>query len=150
MYITDLRTGGKVKVIRKKKVQVYRNLNKDCYSVQQSGKVIAHVHDITLTNVQFLVAKAGHRKVLETKRKNVHARVTGDIALPTGNRVSHLIKGCSVEGVARYNPYVSDKFINAVTYKPLHWANIAKLSEYDNTGKPFIKYWREWRYINGR
>ena len=140
MYITDLRTGGKVEVINSKKVQVYRNLNKDCYSVQQSGKVIAHVHDITLTNVHFLVAKAGHRKVLETKRKNVHARVTGYIAPALW--ASQLIEHCDVEGVARYNPYVADRFLNAVTYKPLHWASVAKLSEYDNTGKPLIKYWR--------
>ena len=140
MYITDLRTGDQVKVALKKKVQVYRNLNKSCYSVQQGGKVIAHVHGINLINVQFLVAKAGHRKVLETKRKNVHARVTGYIA--NNDYTAKLIAHCDVEGVARYNPYVSDRFHNAVTYKPLHRANVVKLSEYDNTGNPLIKYWR--------
>lgn len=140
MYITDLRTGDKVKVIRNKKVQVYRNLNKSCYSVQQAGKVIAHVHGINLTNVKFLVAKAGHRKVLETGRKNVHARITGYIAPDIWT--AQLIEHCEVEGVARYNPYVSDRFLNAVTYKAVYWACVVKLSEYDNTGKPLIKYWR--------
>ena len=41
------------------RVFVYRNLHKKCYSVKsmRTGKVIAHVSDITLINVQFKVLR---------------------------------------------------------------------------------------------
>jgi hypothetical protein len=60
-----------------KRSQVYFNLHKRCFSVQQGGKVYAHADGVMLENVRFNVSKAGQRKVRETGRKNVHARVSG-------------------------------------------------------------------------
>lgn len=86
------------------KVYVYRNLHKKCYSVKslRTGKVIAHVDDITLINVQFKVSPAGRERVLRERRKNVHAGVVGYVA-----RASML--GDSIR--VMYNPYKFSGFV---------------------------------------
>jgi len=84
------------------RVRVYRNLHTGNFSVQcaKTGLVVAHVSSIALTNVTFVVRKAGRQKVLAQKKKNVHAFVVGNV--------------CSLTGAARrqvkYNPYVADCF----------------------------------------
>ena len=60
-----------------KKVRVYRNLHKDCFSVKQDGLVRCHADNVTLFNVEFIVSKAGQRRVRDEKKKNVHAFVEG-------------------------------------------------------------------------
>ena len=91
---------------RNLRVEVYRNLHKDCYSVralsgEDKGRVIDHVQSITLRDVSFIVQPAGRNRVLEEERKNVHAFVRGTI---TDAPVKH---GMSV----RYDPYLNDAFI---------------------------------------
>ena len=88
------------------RVEVYRNLHKNCYSVralsgEDKGRVIDHVQSITLRDVSFVVQPAGRNRVLEEKRKNVHAFVRGTI---TDTPIKH---GMSV----RYDPYLNDAFI---------------------------------------
>ena len=88
------------------RVEVYRNLHKGCYSIralsgEDKGRVIDHVQSITLRDVSFVVQPAGRNRVLEEKRKNVHAFVRGTV---TDAPVSH---GMSV----RYDPYLNDAFI---------------------------------------
>jgi hypothetical protein len=68
----------------------------------ESGIVRKHVERIYLENVKFVVRPAGRQRVLETKRKNVHAFVKGAARawtdVPLGAvRVS-------------YNPYKSGDF----------------------------------------
>ena len=58
-------------------VKVYRNLTRKTLSVQQKQKVIGYTDSILLENVTFLVGQSGRLRVLETKQKNVHARVKG-------------------------------------------------------------------------
>jgi len=62
-----------------KKVQVYFNLHKKCYSVRdkKTRLVIAHVNNISLVDVSFKVSEKGRQRVLAEKRKNVHAFVEG-------------------------------------------------------------------------
>lgn len=60
-----------------KKVRVYRNLHKDCFSVKQAGLVRCHVDQVTLSDCKFIVSKAGQKRVRDEKRKNVHAFVEG-------------------------------------------------------------------------
>ena len=60
-----------------KKVRVYRNLHRDCYSVKQGGIVRCHAENVTLRSCQFIVSKAGQRRVRDEKRKNVHAFIEG-------------------------------------------------------------------------
>ena len=62
-----------------RKIEVYRNLHKDCWSVRQKGIVRFHCNVISLQDCEFVVQPAGHKKVLREKRKNVHAFVRGYI-----------------------------------------------------------------------
>ena len=91
---------------RKDRVRVYRNLNKKCLSVQswvegKGWRVTDHVQHIFLDNASFKVSEAGRKRVLDQKRKNVHAFIIGD-------RVEQP-KKTPTEKV-RYNPYVSHNF----------------------------------------
>lgn len=84
-----------------KEVRIYRNLRKNCYSVQWQGKVIAHVDSIVLKNVRFQVSEAGRQRVIKDKRKNVHAYIIGQVSMNAA-----LDKGMRVS----YNPYVAGEF----------------------------------------
>ena len=52
-----------------KKVRVYRNLHRDCYSVKQGGIVRCHAENVTLRGCQFIVSKAGQRRVRDEQKK---------------------------------------------------------------------------------
>jgi len=90
------------------KVRVYRNLHRNCFSIQsyvpkRGWRVARHAEIIYLSNVEFRVSKTGRERVLKEKKKNVHAWVTGD--------------ECSVfkipkKRIVRYNPYKNETFIN--------------------------------------
>lgn len=100
-----------------KQVKVYRNLRKNCYSVQWRGKVIAHVDSIVLRNVHFQVSEAGRQRVLSQKRKNVHAYIIGNVSMDEA-----LDKGVKV----RYNPYEAGEF--RVDGQPIRQANAVHLT----------------------
>ena len=88
-------------------VRVYRNLRSGLMSVQAkiagSWLVVGHVQSLLLYDAQFRVSQSGRKRVLEQKRKNVHAFVYGELAdidtdviLPTK---------------AFYNPYKYETFV---------------------------------------
>ncbi|MAR18684.1 MAG: hypothetical protein CML44_04845 [Rhodobacteraceae bacterium] len=130
--------GTAVKLDTNKKLQVYRNLHKNCYSVQQSGKVVAHVDSITLCFADFLVANAGRSKVLKTGKKNVHARVSGYLRHPLSS--DRLISESNKSGIAKYNPFKFDSFVDASNESGLKSADVVELTAYDNTMRALIKY----------
>ena len=89
------------------RVRVYRNLKNGLMSVQAYlGKkwlVVGHVESLLLYDAEFKVSEAGRKRVIEQKRKNVHAFVYGeladintDVVLPTK---------------AFYNPYKYKTFV---------------------------------------
>ena len=133
-----------------KRSQVYFNLQKRCFSVQQGGKVYAHTDGVMMENVRFNVSKAGQRKVRETGRKNVHARVTGygavdeSVVLDDGV-VSHLreyIESLSEKySRATYNPYKNDTFVDADTGEAIHDARKVLMFTREGAG-PLILYKR--------
>ena len=87
-----------------KPVEVYRNLHKKCWSVRQGGKVKVHTSYICLQDVKFVVQPAGREKVLQEKKKNVHAFVRGYlISSKTMNRLNKDIEWTM--DVVTYNPY---------------------------------------------
>lgn len=61
------------------KVAVYRNLQRDCWSIQQDGLVKAYAQDIVLEDCSWTVQPAGNRWVRKNGRKKVHAFVRGYI-----------------------------------------------------------------------
>ena len=132
-----------------KRSQVYFNIKKRCFSVQQGGKVYAHTDGVMLENVRFNIAKAGQRKVRETGRKNVHARVSGypgdyDSVIVGIELVSFIrmnTENLKAVGwsTATYNPYKNDTFVDAVTGNALHDASKVLMFTRDNAG-PVILY----------
>jgi hypothetical protein len=114
------------------KVKLYRNLHKKgvVYSVQHKGKVIAYTSDLILRDVKFVVRKKGQDKVRESKRKNVHAFITG-IMLDE----SYVSYFGDTQDIAYYNPYTCDTFVNSEK-KPIHTAEWARVS--GKEGKSYI------------
>ena len=58
-------------------VRVYRNLTRDCYSIQQDGIVKAHADSVALEDVAWTVSQPGRRRVIRDGKKNVHAFAVG-------------------------------------------------------------------------
>lgn len=67
------------------RVRVYYNLHKAVWSVQnyipgRGWRVFMHMEALTLENVVWKVYEAGRQRVIQQKRKNVHAFGIGDVA----------------------------------------------------------------------
>lgn len=112
-----------------RKAQVYYNLHHHCFSVQQAGRLKAHTNGIVLDDARFLVGKAGQKKVRETGRKNVHARVSGvNAELIPQHQIAtmfHRMEPYFASGwkMAFYNPHVTDTFVDQRTGDPIHKAD---------------------------
>lgn len=94
-----------------KKVFVYKNLHKDCWSIKQDGLVKAHTEEVRMWDCAFQVNARGRQKVLDEQRKNVHAGIKGyidnDQQVPSGIEVT-------------YNPYKYDSFVDKATESPIY------------------------------
>jgi len=118
-----------------KRVRVYRNLHKQCFSVQQDGLVRCHTDHVTLQDCKFIVSKAGQKRVRDEGRKNVHAFVEGLLvdtreadAIVDGTKSdAEIDAGNSDWKKAYYNPYTCDTFINQYDGSPLETATFADL-----------------------
>ena len=88
-----------------KKVKVYWNLHKDCFSVQQKGLVVGHTEKIVLSDVEFRVGQAGRERVLKEQRKNVHAGIVGEWMDYAWQRTG------SIWDEITYNPYKYETFV---------------------------------------
>lgn len=119
----------------RRKVRVYRNLHKDCYSVKQDGLVKCHADQVTLQEVKFIVSKAGQKRVRDEKKKNVHAYLEGYVvdARQADNIVdgkksdTDLEAGLSDWESVYYNPYECDGFMNTSTERIAEFAEFASL-----------------------
>lgn len=83
--MTDLELPGDFS-LRGARVDVYRNLHEDCYSIRsrdtdsdEYGNVIGHADGVLLRDAEFVVQEAGQAKCRETGTKNVHAVVRGEL-----------------------------------------------------------------------
>ena len=85
--------------------RVYRNLNKNCYSIMQRGKVVAHADTFTLRNANFIVGENGRQRCLSEKRKNVHAYIEGYFGYSRRGNSGDLKK-------VSYNPYYRGHFFD--------------------------------------
>jgi hypothetical protein len=103
------------------KVQVYRNLNKDCWSVRYQGKVIGHYETLALYDCTFHVQEAGRKRVLKEKQKNVHAYIKGEIV--------QITKGKATARRISYNPYKHGFFYYGKSYKEIVYCELMYFSE---------------------
>lgn len=100
------------------KVFVYFNLHRKLWSIkamegENKGKVIGHESFISLAQAYPKVSKAGRKRVLKDKQKNVHAGIVG---YRSEKLVEALFENLdlSAEHVT-YNPYLHDSFYYANT-----------------------------------
>jgi len=103
-----------------KRVEVYRNLHTDCFSVRHNGKVIDAVHSCLLKDVTFVVQPAGRAKVLRERKKNVHAFVRG-------TRVDEI--KIKVGQPLVYNPYKRDSFYYRCNGQPIYTAGLVLMMD---------------------
>ena len=107
-----------------KPVQIYRNLNRRgrVYSIRQNGLVVAHTDKIALRNVEFRVQPAGLAKLRRTKKRNVHAYITG--------KITNLPWDCCTCNLSEvwYNPTKFDTFVDKFTHQPLHTAKYVNIT----------------------
>ena len=115
------------------KVEVYKNLRKQCYSIRQKGKVIGYALVLAMSNVDFVVQQSGRKRVLESGQKNVHAFLRGDIHLCKSDEskfdLPYNLQSSIYDSFHshpmdwldfNYNPFVSDTF--TVNNQPIHHA----------------------------
>lgn len=108
------------------KVDVYRNLRTGGFSIRHKGRVIAREKTIVLTDVKFVVSQASRQRVLNQKKRNVHAILRGTL-VSTGAMIPYE----SFDGEGYYNPYKHDSFIDKDSGVKLEGANMVLL--HDNT-----------------
>ena len=110
------------KIDESRKVFVYKNLHKDCWSIKQDGLVKAHTTDLCLFDCSFRVNKKGREKVLEQKRKNVHAGISGYIDMQDPEYPS-------VAPLATYNPYKYTSFVRIDNKEPVFWSSSVRMTK---------------------
>jgi len=109
--------GYKNRIVEQGKSKVYFNLHKLVFSVQQKNLVVLHTAGVKLTEVKFQVRESGRQKVLQEKKKNVHAFVNGTF--------NHTLTEADTSEYreATYNPYKYSSFVDKETEQPLHTAS---------------------------
>ena len=121
------------------RIEVYRNLHNDTFSIRRNGKVVKHLANwqrIFLKDVKFAVQPAGREKVRREGKKNVHAFIRGTYLAPSTfpHTTSEFTAKCT-EWVT-YNPYQNDHFTATVTdpettftsYQDVHEAKLVTLT----------------------
>ena len=121
------------------RIEVYRNLHNDTFSIRRNGKVVKHLANwqrIFLKDVKFVVQPAGREKVRREGKKNVHAFIRGTYLAPsTFPHTTSEFKAKCTEWVT-YNPYQDDHFTATVTdpettftsYQDVHEAKLVTLT----------------------
>ena len=121
------------------RIEVYRNLHNDTFSIRRNGKVVKHLanwQSIFLKDVKFAVQPAGREKVRREGKKNVHAFIRGTYLAPsTFPHTTSEFKDKCTEWVT-YNPYQNDHFTATVTdpettftsYQDVHEAKLVTLT----------------------
>ena len=107
-----------------KKVWVYFNLHKLLFSVKQGNKVIYKTRNIILKDVEYVVWQSGRQRVLDERKKNVHAFVKGYVvdSLEMPPEVSQRLSNSIIP--VTYNPYDYHTFTTKDGHHPV------KKSEY--------------------
>jgi hypothetical protein len=109
----------------KRPFRVYRNLHKDNFSIQSHLKnrgwiVTDRAKNVLLEYVTFKVYETGRQRVLEEKRKNVHAYVQ---PLHYRKKFALAIEDTSQFREIYYNPYKYNSFVYKDTGEEVKYAH---------------------------
>ena len=118
------------KIDLSRKVEVYFNLHKKCWSIRQAGVPVVHADFIEIKDPQFVVQQGGNARVRREKKKNVHAFVRGYLT----ERVGIFPKN---QKLVTYNPYKHTSFVERGSDKPICSAQYAVLDITDK--KPLVE-----------
>ena len=135
-YMTEAKLEKVVTIIdmksldKTKKVEVYFNLHKKCWSIRQAGKPVVHSDFVEIKEPQFVVQQGGNARVRREKRKNVHAFVRGYLT----DRVGIFPKS---QKLVTYNPYKHTSFVECGTDESICSAQYAVLDITDK--KPLVE-----------
>ncbi len=80
---------------------------------------IKHASVVELDKVTFAVQPAGRAKVIEQKRKNVHAYVRGDLVKTKSATKRQSVTITADYRLVTYNPYKYDSFVLASNETPV-------------------------------
>ena len=134
--MNKIRTG---KLNHGDRVEVYRNLHNNTFSIRRNGKVVKHLENwmtLHLKDVKFAVQPAGREKVRREGKKNVHAFIRGTVVKAEEHNFSETFKEkCDVW--VTYNPYQNDTFVASVpdpettftTFQSVLKANLVSLTQ---------------------
>lgn len=117
-------TDPRYKINLDKPIKVYRNLHKQCWSIQQDGLVKAHTNLIKLFDCEFIVNQKGREKVIKEKRKNVHAFIKGYLS-----ELFDSILDASHGTEVTYNPYKNEFFYEKNSGSSIHSADAVLLDD---------------------
>jgi hypothetical protein len=114
--------------------RIYRNLHKQEYTVQhyikgKGWRKLTGAKNIVCKNVSFKVYESGRQKVINERRKNVHAYVLADTFYETNSPTVSLEYITGVRGSATYNPYKYSGFVERDTERLVQSAEYAVLSQ---------------------
>ncbi len=132
--------------------EVYWNLHRNIWSVRRAGgKVCMHVTHCTIYEPDFVVQKAGHKRVLLERKKNVHAFVRGAYyASYTAEDPGGSMCGSYLRYARRnpatcvqvtYNPYRGAFFTEKLTGMKVTEAQWAVMSVVPALGQPKPEVW---------
>jgi len=109
-------------------VRVFKNWKHNCYTIMQDGVVRASARQVHLRDVQFLVRESGRRRMLQRKRKTVHAYAEGRLEAHVHPGQEAQLAG--IRGrMAFYDPYRFDSFVDRDSLEPVHQAGQVFLDE---------------------
>ncbi|MXQ10444.1 hypothetical protein [Microvirga makkahensis] len=101
------------------KVEVYRNLTRQCWSVRSGGRVIGHRHEVMLRTCTMRVREGGRQRALREGQRNVHAWIEGDLCEDVADTVRTEIG---------YNPFRDSTFTLRPGFDPVFTARFVILS----------------------
>jgi len=112
--------------------EVYFNIRRKVFSVVVGGRVVQHSSRVYLRDCRFKVSDAGRRRVIKETKKNVHAKVLGE-----------LVDEFSCEGgrAATYNPYRDLTFVHRDDGSPVFQADRVLLEVVEGKGR--ITVWSD-------
>ena len=103
-----------------KKVRVYRNLRRGCWSIQEKGRVVGYANSVLLTNASFKVNISGYERFQREGRKNVHAFVVGELVAIDCPRPQNLTIECTYNPKKSFNFYTVQKGFKGREYEFHH------------------------------
>jgi hypothetical protein len=108
------------------RVEVYRNLNRDCLSVkclalgsERYGLVVSYEQKVHISSPKFVVQDSGRERVRERGVRSVHAFVRGE-----WDEREKVLYGEPVT----YNPFEHDHFVHAESDRPVESAELAAVT----------------------